>query len=253
MIIKKGHVKGAYNAPWGPAIAENITKIAQDKEVFIYCYSGQTAGQAVMTLNLAGINARSVNLGFKFGISKVEGYEAIIEETENAFGSETYDVPKEVQEALTTYYNGLADVKETTFKNYKVSEDNLKAMIDNGDDFYLLSIRGAKDFAEGHIAGANNIPWGAGMETQFASLPKDKNIVVYCYTGQTAGQTVAGLRLLGYNAVSLNGGLGMSANAPLGWVNKGYETVGGVVESGVNAYFANMPKHIYKISQKRLY
>ncbi len=113
---KKGHVKGAYNAPWGPAIAENITKIAQDKEVFIYCYSGQTAGQAVMTLNLAGINARSVNLGFKFGISKVEGYEAVIEETENTFGSETYDVPQEVQDALTVYYNGLADVKETTFK-----------------------------------------------------------------------------------------------------------------------------------------
>ncbi|WP_246552265.1 rhodanese-like domain-containing protein [Vallitalea pronyensis] len=247
---KKGHVKGSYSAPWGPAIAENITKIAQDKEVFIYCYSGQTAGQAVMTLNLAGINARSVNLGFNFGISKVEGYEAVIEETEHAFGSETYDVPQEVQDALTAYYNGLADVKETTFKNYKVSEDNLKAMIDNQEDFYLLSIRKADHFAEGHIEGAKNIPWGAGMEKEFASLPKDKPIVVYCYTGQTAGQTVAGLRLLGYDAVSLNGGIGMEANAPLGWINKGYETVGGVVKAGVNAHFANMPKHIYKISQQ---
>ncbi|WP_273322568.1 rhodanese-like domain-containing protein [Vallitalea guaymasensis] len=248
---KKGHVKGAYNAPWGPAIAENITKISQDKEVFIYCYSGQTAGQAVMTLNLAGINARSVNLGFNFGISKVEGYEDVIEETVNEFGSETYDVPKEVQTALTDYYNGLADVKDTKFKNYKVSEDNLKAMIDNKEDFYLLSIRGEKDFNEGHIAGASNIPWGAGMEKQFATLPKDKPVVVYCYTGQTAGQTVAGLRLLGIDAVSLNGGLGMDANAPLGWSNKGYEVVAdGVVEAGVNSYFANMPEHIYKINQK---
>ncbi|GMQ58244.1 hypothetical protein AN1V17_26390 [Vallitalea sediminicola] len=248
---KKGHVKGAYNAPWGPAIAENITKIAQDKEVFIYCYSGQTAGQAVMTLNLAGINARSVNLGFNYGISKVEGYEDVIEETVNAFGSETYDVPEAVQAALTDYYNGLADVKDTKFKNYKVSEDNLKAMIDDEEDFYLLSIRGDKDFNEGHIAGANNIPWGAGMEKQFATLPKDKPVVVYCYTGQTAGQTVAGLRLLGIDAVSLNGGLGMTANAPIGWTNKGYDVVAnGAVEAGVNDYFANMPEHIYKINQK---
>jgi rhodanese-related sulfurtransferase/predicted small lipoprotein YifL len=248
---KKGHVKGAYNAPWGPAIAENITKIAQDKEVFIYCYSGQTAGQAVMTLNLAGINARSVNLGFNFGISKVEGYEEVIEETVNEFPKETYDVPEEVITALTDYYNGLLDVKETKFKNYKISEDNLKAMIDGNEDFYLLSIRGEKDYNEGHIKGAERISWGAGMEKQFSSLPKDKKVVVYCYTGQTAGQTVAGLRLLGYDAVSLNGGLGMSINAPIGWLNKGYDVVaGGVVEEGVNAYFANMPKHNYKISQK---
>lgn len=222
---KKGHVKGAYSAPWGPAIAENITKISQDKEVFIYCYSGQTAGQAVMTLNLAGINARSVNLGFNFGISKVEGHEDVIEETENTFEDKTYEVASEVQDALTAYYNGLADVKGTTYKNYKVSEDNLKAMIDNSEDFYLLSIRGEKDYTAGHIVGAENIPWGAGMEKSFSTLPTNKKVVVYCYTGQTAGQTVAALRLLGIDAVSLNGGLGMEANAPLGWSNKGYEVV----------------------------
>ncbi|MCT4542245.1 MAG: rhodanese-like domain-containing protein [Vallitalea sp.] len=222
---KKGHVKGAINVPWGPAIAENLTKISQDKDVYVYCYSGQTAGQAVMTLNLAGIKAKSVNLGFNFGISKVEGYEDVKEETVNEFGTDTYDVPSEVQTALTNYYNGLADVKDTKFKNYKVSEDNLKAMIDSKEDFYLLSIRSEKDYNEGHIEGANNIPWGAGMETKFSTLPKDKKVVVYCYTGQTAGQTVAALRLLGYDAVSLNGGMGMSANAPLGWLNKGFDVV----------------------------
>jgi rhodanese-related sulfurtransferase len=53
----------------------------------------------------------------------------------------------------------------------------------------------------------------------------DKTVVVYCYTGQTAGQAVAGMRLLGIDAVSLNGGAGMEANQPMGWVNKGYELV----------------------------
>lgn len=38
-------------------------------------------------------------------------------------------------------------------------------------------------------------------------LPKDKRIIVVCYTGQTAGQTVGILRLLGYDACSLMGGM----------------------------------------------
>jgi rhodanese-related sulfurtransferase len=63
------------------------------------------------------------------------------------------------------------------------------------------------------------------MQEGFSDLPKDKTIVVYCYTGQTAGQTVGILRLLGYDAVSLNGGVGMESNAPLGWANQGFELV----------------------------
>jgi hypothetical protein len=31
--------------------------------------------------------------------------------------------------------------------------------------------------------------------------------------------------MLGYDAVSLNGGMGTDANAPLGWANQGYEVV----------------------------
>ncbi|HCJ57468.1 MAG TPA: sulfurtransferase, partial [Clostridiaceae bacterium] len=60
---------------------------------------------------------------------------------------------------------------------------------------------------------------------QFNTLPKDKKIIVYCYTGQTAGQTVAALRLLGYDAVSLNAGMGTPATGDAGWMNKGYPVV----------------------------
>lgn len=63
------------------------------------------------------------------------------------------------------------------------------------------------------------------MEQGFAELPTDKPVVVYCYSGQTAGQTVAALRLLGVDAVSLNGGMGVGSNAPLGWVNNDFPVV----------------------------
>jgi len=222
----KGHVKGAVNAPWGPAIAENLKFIPADKTVYVYCYTGQTAGQAVNTLNVAGFDAKSVHLGWNMGISKVEGVADVTETTANAFPTVEAAIDPAVQAAMDAYYGGLAAVKETKYANYKVSEDELKKMVDAADEsIYILDVRKAEDFAKGHIAGAENLPFGKGMEVGFAALPMDKTVVVYCYTGQTAGQAVAGMRLLGIDAVSLNGGAGMEANQPMGWVNKGYELV----------------------------
>lgn len=221
-----GHVKGAVNAPWGTAVSDILKYVPNDKPLFVYCYSGQTAGQAVHTLNVAGFDARSANLGWNFGISKVEGVADVTVTTESLLTEEVTEIDTVVQTALDEYYAGLAAVKGTTFGNYKISEKSLKAAIDAGDDsLYILSIRDQADYDAGHIEGAAIIPWGQGMELSFETLPMDKKIVVYCYTGQTAGQTVAALRLLGYDAVSLNGGMGMAPNAPLGWSNQGMPVV----------------------------
>ncbi len=244
-----GHVEGAVNAPWGTAISENLKNIPNDKPVYVYCYSGQTAGQAVHTLNVAGFNARSVNLGWNFGISKVDGVEDVTSIETVAFGDAVTEINADIQASLDAYYAGLADVKGTIYANYKISEDGLKQLIDEKDDsIYILSIRSQEDFDKAHIAGANLLPYGKGMNAGFDALPTDKTIVVYCYSGQTAGQTTAALRLLGFDAVSLNGGMGVGSNAPLGWVNKGF-IVESPVTIAVNKYFAEMPEHIYKISQ----
>ena len=198
-----------------------------DKPVYVYCYTGQTAGQAVVTLNLAGINAQSVNLGWNLGISKVENVAAVTVTDATAFEGAGSTISPAIQEAVTAYYEGLGAIEDARFKNYKISEDDLKAMVDAKDESILiLSVRKAEDYAAGHIEGAINIPFGKEMIPAFMSeLPKDKKIVVYCYTGQTAGQATAALRLLGYDAVSLNGGMGTAANAPSGWANKGFPVV----------------------------
>jgi rhodanese-related sulfurtransferase len=62
------------------------------------------------------------------------------------------------------------------------------------------------------------------MELNFeAQLPTDKTIIVYCYTGQTASQTTAILRLLGYDAYNLSGGMGKEGGS--GWLGAGYPVV----------------------------
>ncbi|MBN2049439.1 MAG: rhodanese-like domain-containing protein [Spirochaetales bacterium] len=226
-VYAESHVKGAVNVPWGPALADALDVLPMDETIYVYCYTGQTAGQAVAALKVAGFDTKSIRFGWNLGISKVEGYEAATEKTLNALpepAGNYFDAG--VKEAVAAYFKGLAEIADPVWKNYKISEADAKKLIDEGSsDIYVLSIRSAAHYAEGHVPTAANIPWGKGMQEYFETLPTDKKIIVYCYTGQTAGQTTAVLRLLGYDAYSMNGGMGTPANAPSGWINKGYEVV----------------------------
>lgn len=226
-VYNEGHIKGAYNLPWGSeAISENLDKLPADETIYVYCYTAQTANQTVALLNFAGFEAKSVKFGWNLGITRVDGYEDIVETEVNELeGTTSYEIDSEIKSAVVDYYKGLAEVSGTTFANYKISEENLKMLVDAEADITILSIRQPSAFEEGHIPGAVNIAWGKGMQENFDQLSKDKQIVVYCYTGQTAGQAVAGLRMLGYNAVSLNGGMGTAVNKPHGWLNQGYDVV----------------------------
>lgn len=226
-VYEAGHIKGAVNMPWGAAIAENLSKLPNDKPIMVYCYTGQTAGQTVALLNVAGFDAKTVNLGWNLGISKVDGVADVTETQVNAIeGGASADVLPEIQAAIDEYFSKIGELQGTTYANYKVSEDDAKGLLDADDQsIVFLSIRKAEDFASGHIESSLNIPFGQGMEQSFDQLRKDKKLIVYCYTGQTAGQTVGILRLLGYDAVSLNAGMGMPVTGEAGWANKGFPVV----------------------------
>ncbi len=221
----KGHVRGAVNAPWGPAIAENLSKLPDDQTIYVYCYSGQTAGQTTALLNVAGFNAKSVKYGYNLGISKVEGYEDIIETTPNFFDeSVNTKIHPDIKAAIINYYATLNDDENT--KSNIISASAAKAMLDASEgDIVVVSVRQAKDYEAGHIPGAINIPWSKGMQEQFSQLPKDKQLFVYCYSGQTAAQTVAILKLLGYDAASIKSGMGTAGTGGSGWGNEGFPVV----------------------------
>ena len=103
--------------------------------------------------------------------------------------------------------------------------DALNELVEaESEEYTILSIRKESDYQEGHIAGAINIPFGKGMQERFSEIPTDKPVIVYCYSGQTASQTMAVLRMLGYKAYNLAGGTG-SAEAGSGWLGKGYPLV----------------------------
>lgn len=221
------HITGAISLPWGPELGKSLSSIPDDKPVVLYCVTGQTAGQTVALLSMAGFDAKSVNFGWNLGIKKVEGVEEVITTEATEFDPATKTkIDPDVEAAIIDYYAGLKDVAETDYKNFIVSEESAKASLDAKDgSVAFLDVRKPDDYAAGHIETAVNIPFGKGMQKEFSTLPMDKKIIVYCYTGQTAGQTVAGLRMLGYDAVSLKSGTGMEATGTAGWVNQGYPLV----------------------------
>jgi rhodanese-related sulfurtransferase len=76
--------------------------------------------------------------------------------------------------------------------------EDVKAAIENGA--YLIDVREASEYAEGHIPGAVNIPIRT-LAQNLDQVPTDQPVLVYCASGHRAGMATAALRELGYDNV----------------------------------------------------
>ena len=80
--------------------------------------------------------------------------------------------------------------------------DQVKAKIDAGEDILLLDVREPQEYREGHIRGAINLPWNSGvLREKYASLPKDKPIIVICRSGGRSAAASAFLEEQGYDQI----------------------------------------------------
>lgn len=217
-VYDEGHIKGAYLASWGSDLAEKVSQLPTDEPVYVYCYSGQTAGQTVALLNILGIEAYSVKSGYNNGAMKTEGYEAYVETDANELPDAGAKFNKSVLTYVEEYFNTVAD------NSNNIMAASAAAPLIEAGDLTVMDIRSADDYAAGHIDGAVNVPFGEGMQEKFADF-EGKTIIVTCYSGQTAGQTVGVLRALGYDAVSLKSGMG-------GWTSY-------VKSEAASAYFSS--------------
>lgn len=103
---------------------------------------------------------------------------------------------------------------------------DVKAMLeDNPNSVFILDIRSAADFEAGHIPGAYHSALGKVGEIM-DHLPRNKPVIVACYSGQTAGVTVAYLKMAGFDNVS-----SLLSGINLGWVGADFE----LEETGMQA------------------
>lgn len=212
---EKGHIPGAINMPGGSLFtAENLAKLPKDKAIVLNCYSGQTASQATAALRMMGYDAYNLLYGipgwgtaegitYPFNAGQSGNYRV---STEAAQLEGTFDAPKPLgdtpEAAALAYFPG-------GFKAIRAAD--LFTNLNDGDasnDPIILDTRSAEHYAAGHIPGAVNVaPKDLFTEAGLAKLPPNKQIVSYCYSGQTASQVTGALRLLGYDAYNMQFGM----------------------------------------------
>mgnify|MGYP001316447220 CR=1 FL=1 len=204
----KGHIKGAVNIPFGK-VHEYLDKLPADKELIVACYTGQTAGQTVAIMNMYGYNARSLNLGVDAGWVKKNNFP--LDTTVNELPANVTPAKPDanIAKILKDYYVNMPE------NVHKINSADLQKLIENGDDIQIVDLRKPEDFAKGHVKNAINIPFGE-VNKNFGKFATNKPVFIYCYTGQTAGQTVAVLNILGIDARSVHAGF------DLGWTAEGF-------------------------------
>ncbi len=224
-----GHIADAHRVD----LKDILTEAAKaNKPILVVCKSGQTATHAVALLRLSGY-ADAVAL--KWGMS---GWNSTLDiwtpntgsiaegnanwTTDAAPANLTYASPK-FSSADTIPANILkARVAAVLAEGFK--SVNPADVLANPANFFVNNYFNETDYAGfGHVKGAYRINPLLVGDGQVNFLDPSKEVVTYCYTGQTSGAITAYLRVIGYNAKSLMWGMNKFNNASSAWgesVNK---------------------------------
>lgn len=145
--------------------------------------------------------------------------EASVDPTKNN-DQNTSEQPKEA-----VAFDGVTALLEEADKYFEQPEYYMtptevykKVVLEKDPAYQIVDIRDPATFSKGNIEGSINFPYGqtASLE-KINQLPKDKKLVIVCFSGHTASQTSAFFSLLGYDAVPmLNGMGGWTSNENLG-------------------------------------
>jgi len=94
------------------------------------------------------------------------------------------------------------------------------------ESIFILDVRNRESYEESHIEGSTNIVLDELFQEQgIAAIPTNKPIIVCCGIGHVASQVLTLLQLLGYDAIGLKYGMGVSTvenEIQKGWVELGY-------------------------------
>jgi rhodanese-related sulfurtransferase len=213
-----GHIPNAVNVAAADILSHiesintgDYTKIA------VVCYSGQTAGWATSILRIMGYeNVFSLKWGMSSWHDDFANPWKNAIATGNLYASQftsdaTAKAPQgDLPELNTGFDNGQdileARVQDLLTEGYGPARVSNADVFANLDDYYIVNYWPADQYADpGHIPGAIQYTpkQTLKLDVDLKTLPTDKPVVVYCYTGQTSSFVTAYLRLLGYDAKSL--------------------------------------------------
>jgi len=86
-----------------------------------------------------------------------------------------------------------------------ISADELKQLLDSGEDFLLVDVRETNELEElGTLPNCLHIPLG-DIQTRMSEIPRDKRIVVACERGRRAGLAANEMKGAGFEGLQTFG------------------------------------------------
>jgi len=214
-----GHVEGAVNVPLANVLAHLDESSDDDgKDVILICYSGQSAAWGTNILRVAGYdNAYSMKFGMCSWHNDFAG--SWPKNVSNKWASSFVDdvVDKGPEGDLPSLNTGetdgeailMARIDEVLAEGFGAAAVSSDEVFGNLEKYYIVNYWAEADYTKyGHIPGAMQYTPKASiaMDADLKTLPTDKPVVVYCWTGQTSANMACYLRLLGYDARTLTFG-----------------------------------------------
>lgn len=104
----------------------------------------------------------------------------------------------------------LQDIIDSLFRKHKTVTPQQAVLLMNDEETIVVDVREPKEFSEGHIAGARNIPLGkiderAGFEL---TAHKETPVIVTCQSGTRSSQASKKLVKQGFSKVfEMKGGM----------------------------------------------
>jgi len=210
-----GHIDGAVNVAASNVLDYYETNNLENKTtVVIACVTGQTAGWVNGLLRLAG---KTNTFDLKWGMCSWN------EATASAWTNVTIDpnayefvstaTPKPAEGSLPTLSTGKttgaeilkARVDAVFAEGFGEAKITNSTVYVNPANYFIMNYWNETDYNWGHITGAMQYTPGTSLklDADLKTISKDKEVVVYCYTGQTSAHVTAFLRVMDYNAKSL--------------------------------------------------
>lgn len=211
-----GHIAGAVNIEL-EKLRQHFMSINPSSytKIAIVCYTGQTASYGASLLRLLGYNnvfalkwgMASWHSDFKgkwtSKLSNARATQFVADETAKgpAGSYPTINTGKKTGKEILE-----ARVDELLAKGYTEATITHDEVFSKLTSFYIVNYWPKDQYLDpGHIPGAMQYTPKADLKstTFLKTLPTNKTVVLYCYTGQTSSFLSAYLRLLGYDARSI--------------------------------------------------
>lgn len=210
-----GHIDGAINVAPGDVLDYyESNNLAGEEVVVIACYSGQTAAWVTGLMNILGYNnVKDLKWGMSSwnpetsgpwvnGIGNSRATELVTTSYPKAEEGELPELNTGAEEGADILRARVEEVFAEGFGAAKVSNADVFASPGN---YYIVNYWKQDHYDWGHIPGAIQYTPKSSfrLDADLKTLPTDKTIAVYCYTGQTSAHVAAFLRSLGYDAKSI--------------------------------------------------